>query len=394
MRKQASFYINGQMTHASADECQMMLADFLRYKKSLTGTKVVCAEGDCGACTLLKRSPLSDATYTPINSCIASVAQMDGSSLITVEGLTRDTGPHPAQDAMMKCHGSQCGFCTPGFVMAIAGDIEEKIKNNKDAAVNLQQAKNALTGNLCRCTGYQPIIDAFLSIDLKKITPLDKTYYSKTIDANLKKICKSPLTVTNDQFSFYAPTNLKDAKQYLKKYKHIKIIAGTTDLGVLHNKQKQRIQHAMSLHLISDLYKIKKTASVISVGAQVNLSTLRKYILKSIPQFASFLDIFASPQIKNMATLVGNIANASPIADTPPFLLVANAKIEVIGAKGKRLIPIEDFYISYKKTKLAKDEIITHVHFEIPNKKDLLGIYKVSQRKDLDISAVNLAIRA
>ncbi len=393
MRNQACFYINGQMIHASPEEGQMMLADFLRYKKNLTGTKIVCAEGDCGACTVLKRSPVSDKAYTPINSCIANVAQMDGASLITVEGIAEDSAPHPAQQAMIKCHGSQCGFCTPGFVMAIVGDIEAKIKTKNTKTVSTQQVKNALTGNLCRCTGYQPIIDAFLSIDLKKVKSLDSAYYSKAIDANLKKLRKSSLLLQSDEFSFYAPTTLNEAKKYLKKHKNIKIVAGITDLGVLHNKQKQRITHAMSLHLIADLYTISKTTSTVTVGAQISLSALRNYIATSIPEFAKFLDIFASPQIKNVATLIGNIANASPIADTPPFLLVMNAKVEAHSTKGKRLIPLKDFYISYKKTKLTKDELITHVHFEIPTKKDVLGIYKVSQRKDLDISAVNLAIR-
>lgn len=395
MRNQACFYINGQKVHANADECQMMLADFLRYKKSLTGTKIVCAEGDCGACTVLKRSPISEAMFTPINSCIANVAQMDGASLVTVEGLTTEKTslPHPAQSAMVKCHGSQCGFCTPGFVMAIAGEMEAQIKTKSKAPFSTQQAKNALTGNLCRCTGYQPIIDAVVSIQPNSTPSLDTSYYSKAVITDLKKIIKTPLIVKTDTFTYYSPTTLNDAKKYIAKNKHAKIIAGTTDLGVLHNKQKQKINGALSLRLIPELYKISKTATTVKIGSQVNLASLRKFVQTSIPELATFLDIFASPQIKNVATLAGNIANASPIADTPPFLLIMNAKIEVVNSKRKLLIPIEDFYLSYKKTKLSKDDIITYIYFDLPSKKDILKLYKVSQRKDLDISAVNLAVR-
>jgi xanthine dehydrogenase small subunit len=371
MRSAVTFQLNGQRHEVGDEKAGWMLADYLRYERRLVGTKIVCAEGDCGACSVLLKQ---GGEWRPVNSCILTVAQLDGANLVTVDALA-DREPHPAQEAMMRCHGSQCGFCTPGFVVALASLAEgEKIDR--------KTAKNALTGNLCRCTGYEPIIEA--AVQMKKPRPLDERFPPV-------KPQTSGVEIETPTFAFFAPRTLKDASRYLKKHKDARIVGAATDLGVVHNKRKLRLTRLVSLHLITELSKITASQGRMRVGARVTLTELRRKIRDSIPELARFLDLFASPQIKNVATLVGNVCNASPIADTPPFLLTAQAKI--LTSSGRK-IPIETFYKGYRKTALKPGELVTAIEFEIPAKEESLALYKISQRKDLDISTVNAAFRA
>ncbi|MEW6058178.1 MAG: FAD binding domain-containing protein [Bdellovibrionota bacterium] len=421
-RSQIVFYLNGRRHEVGADQARLTLSDYLRYEKGLIGTKVVCAEGDCGACSVLGYSPLrrsqkprgtATATpqYFPFNSCITLVAQIDGMSLVSVDALAEKTALSPVQNAMVKCHGSQCGFCTPGFVVALTGLVERKLcsrqgkpkqSSNLVAKIAPQEAKNALTGNLCRCTGYQPIIDAAVSIDLKECDLVAKRFHSVAQEKDLRKILSTPVAFESEAFSFFAPLSAREAARHArsrlrkkaKKQKPYRLAAAGTDLGVQRNKRKIILEDLISLHLVRELYEIKKKgASRISVGARVSLSELRAYVKTAIPEFARFLDLFASPQIKNIATLVGNVANASPIADTPPFLMVTNAAIQLVGPAGAREVPIDEFFLAYRKTALKPDELISSIDFEVPPPDQSLALYKVSQRKDLDISAVNAAFR-
>ena len=397
-RGQVIFYLNGKRQEVSPEHSRMMLSDYLRYERSLVGTKVVCAEGDCGACSVLKlyphKSPQgSRGGFLAMNSCIVTVAQMDGSSLVTVDALAKDKEDaielSPVQSAMVECHGSQCGFCTPGFVVTLTGAIE-----NKKCRLTPQEAKNALTGNLCRCTGYQPIIDAAVSIDYSENESVATRFYSKDQEKDLKKVQSTPLLVSHGAFSIYAPKTVKDAVKYIAKNKTTRIVAASTDLGVVVNKGKVKFEKLLSLHLVPELYDLKKMgAGRVSVGARVTLSELRSFLKKLVPEFATFLDLFASPQIKNVATLIGNVGNASPIADTPPFLLVSDAVVHVAGPQGRRKIRLDQYYLAYRKTALKAGEIITSIDFAIPKKGESLKLYKTSQRKDLDISIVNTAIR-
>jgi len=396
LRTSVLFYLNGTRCEVTADHAHMMLADYLRYQRGLTGTKIVCAEGDCGACSVLilkRRGKATRLVYEAINSCITTVAQLDGSNLVTVDALAKEELT-PTQAAMVNCHGSQCGFCTPGFVVALSALIDKKLLNPQSHGVEAKEAKNALTGNLCRCTGYQPIIDAASGIDLKKCEPLKNRFYDPKQEKDLRGVCKQPVLLETAGSSFYAPITLKDAVKYLARNSDARIVAGGTDLGVLHNKRKIRFQKLLSLHLVPELYEINKSGSArVSVGARVTLSELRRYLEPKIPEFARFLDLFASPQIKNVATLVGNVANASPIAEAPPFLLVANAEVEIVGPRGKRKLPLHEYFVSYRKTALKTGELISAISFDVPAKTESLSLYKTSQRKDLDISAVNAAFR-
>jgi xanthine dehydrogenase small subunit len=396
MRDFVLLYINGKPVEVRGDKTSMMLSDFLRYDRNLTGTKIVCAEGDCGACTVLRNFQIPGVKrvgfYEPVNSCITTVAQMDGSSLVTVDAIEEDGKLSPVQNAMVKCHGSQCGFCTPGFVMALEGLAEKKLAC-KESSITAREAKNYTTGNLCRCTGYQPIIDAAVAVKIADCKPMAERFSSKAQASHLDKTMKQALEIDGGNFSISAPRTLKAASQFLAKNSESKIISGGTDLGVLTNKGRFKPKKYLSLHLISEIYKITKTKNRLRVGARVTLSELRRACEDSVPEFARFLDLFASLQIKNVATLAGNVGNASPIADTPPFLLAANATQIVSGPKGLRKIEFDEFYLGYKKTALKKGEFIAYIEFDIPEKSEKLALYKSSQRKDLDISCVNAAFR-
>jgi xanthine dehydrogenase small subunit len=393
MRNRIIFFLNGLKQELGPEFAGMMLADYLRQEKNLTGTKIVCAEGDCGACSVLRYFPQSDkqeVVYRPINSCITLVANMDGSSLVTVDALKEENFLHPVQQAMLKCHASQCGFCTPGFVVALTGLVEKKLSSGQ-ISLSEKEAKNSITGNLCRCTGYAPIVQAALEINLTETSSIKKRFFSQEQEKILLEAFHTPVHIEAENFSFFAPKDLKEATNYLNANPETRIAGATTDLGVIHNKRKIFLNKILSLHLMRDLYHINEENGQVYLGARVTLSQLRFFLKTYCPEFSKYLDVFASPQIKNVATVVGNVANASPIGDTTPALLALDATIII---NNNKFIPLSDFFISYRKTKLHHGEIITGIKFKLPNSQSNFKIYKNANRKDLDISAINLAINA
>lgn len=394
MRNHVIFSLNGDRREADASHAQMMVADYLRLRAGLPGTKIVCAEGDCGACTVLVARS-GERAFAPINACIYRVAQLDGCVAVTVDALAVEKSLHPVQQAMLGCHGSQCGYCTPGFVMAITGLVEKRLAEERIAdPIEEQAAKNALTGNLCRCTGYRPILEAVGSLTLKKCPSLAERFLTSATLRALRAACAKPLHIETPEFAWYAPRTLRDGARWLRRHPEAALWAGGSDLGVTHNKRKRRVMAVLSLQAAPGLDEVQmRPRGRVRVGARVTLTELRHALREKSPEFASFLDLFASPQIKNVATLAGNVANASPIADTPPFLLVSNAMVEVEGARGRRTVPIEEFFLGYRKTALARGELIRAIEFDLPAPADLLRLYKVSQRKDLDISTVSAALR-
>lgn len=402
MRDHVVFYVNGERHEVTGDDAGLMLADYMRYKLGLTGTKIVCAEGDCGACTILRRFPFAARVktgktgrrerYLAINSCVVLVAQMDGSSLVTVDALEKNNELTPVQNAMMSCHGSQCGFCTPGFVMALTGAMEKNCTRGSRANLSEKDARNALTGNLCRCTGYQQILDAAADIDMSKYESVARRFYSKAQERELFKLGEDGVHIQTPEFEFFAPLTLKDASKYLSRNRDARIIAAATDLGVMHNKRKLRLSRVLSLHLIPSLYEMKEVDGTYHFGGRVTLAEVRSYLKSRAPELAGYLDIFASPQIKNIATLAGNIANASPIADTPPALMIADAVVLTFGPKGEREIPIANFFLGYRKTALKAGELISGLRVRKPSRDEHFAVYKVSERKDLDISSVNAGV--
>lgn len=390
-RNLVHFTVNGQSIQLSGDEIFAPLSDFLRYQHRATGTKVVCAEGDCGACTVMiarlnpgkQPGAKPELAYQSVNSCIMPTFLADGCHVVTIEGLSEDGRPNEIQQSMIRNFGAQCGFCTPGFVMSLAHMFENKANPSE------QNAKNYLTGNLCRCTGYQPIINAALDIDAAKLTPLQQRYALPEESARLLEKTSSPLLAEVGGKLLYAPVTLKQASEFKRQHPAARIYSGATDIGVQINKGKDAGATMMSLHLIEELYELRHERGSVSVGARVTLARLQKFLESHLPQFGQFLNIFASPQIKNSATLVGNLANGSPIADTIPFLLTLDAEIELHAASGERRLAIRDFFQGYKRFAMQQDELIARIHFNLPDANSRIGLYKVSQRRDLDISCVN-----
>src|ERR1051325_2572403 len=367
MRNHIRFLVNGREHRVAGAAAFATLATYLRYDAAATGTKIVCEEGDCGACTVLIRR--GEADFVPVNSCILSLIQLDGTSIVTVEGL----GMNAVQQSMMACHGAQCGYCTPGFVVAMSALFETCDK------VDEKQVRDGLTGNLCRCTGYEPILKAALTAapPTQKLRDL----YPQTIDDD------EPVRVE----SFFAPTTQADAVAFKRDNAGCTIVQGATDVGVWINKRSFAAPAMLSLGKIRELDELRDDGDAVIVGANVTLSKFEAFIKDKIPELYGILNIFGSPQIKNAGTLAGNIANGSPIGDTLPYLFVAGAELELAGTGGTRTVAIGDYYLGYKKFDLRPDEIIARVR--VPGGGATLKLYKVSRRKDLDISAFTAAIR-
>ncbi|MCP4913433.1 MAG: xanthine dehydrogenase [Oligoflexia bacterium] len=391
MRNFISFYLNHELVEVQPEDSSLTLATYLRKKKSLTGTKIVCAEGDCGACTVLVKRVHQKNTlnrnFETVNSCIAPLYLLDSCHIVTVEGIENEEGLNNIQQMMVENQGSQCGYCTPGFICALAGMAEETINEGKE--ITVQRIKNHTTGNLCRCTGYLPIIESAQKIDLKKIETLEKRYFSNSKE-KLEEVAKETVRIETQDYSIYAPTTLKEALEF-KEGHNPTINSGGTDVGVWINKRGHDEKKFLSLNKIDELYEFTETSDAIEIGSKVTLTKAAQNLDSSFPEFSRKMKIFASPQIKNKGTLIGNMANGSPIGDSIPFMLVSNSIISLASLKGQRTVPTRNFYLGYKTFDMKDNEIITKV--TIPKTDSQFKLYKISARKDLDISAVTLGVR-
>jgi xanthine dehydrogenase small subunit len=375
MRDTLLVHINGIPHQVGADQAFETLARFLRYDERLTGTKIVCEEGDCGACTVLVgRTENGVLRYRPVNSCIQFLFQLDCTSVVTVEGL----GFTPVQEAMVRCHGAQCGYCTPGFVMAMAGMLETIEKPTAD------DVRVACTGNLCRCTGYESIIRA--GVETENQPKIEELYPGAPILAVIDEVSREPVRIEN----FYKPVTLEEAVGF--KNEKTVIAQGGTDFGVWCTKRNFVAETILSLDAIDGLGDVTMDDGMLVVGGRVTLAQFESVVRDLVPALAPIMDRFGSPQIKNAGTLAGNIANASPIADSLPFLFVTNAKLELQGKSGTRTVAIADFYLGYKKLDLRPDEIIARILIPLPADGDTLRLYKVSKRSHLDISTFTAAM--
>jgi len=382
------FYLNGQPVNVAGSDVFETVANFVRYRVGATGTKLVCEEGDCGACSILVGRPgAKGLDYKAINSCIQFVYQMAGAHVVTVEGLRRDSDLHPVQEAMVRCHGAQCGFCTPGFVVTMCGMFESDVKPEE------RDVRDALTGNLCRCTGYEPILKAALSVDPSSVRTLNDLYPPQAMSSDLVEYSKKSVRADASGRTFFAPTTIAEATTFRKENPGSVIVQGATDVGVWHNKRGFRPDAILSLSRIAELGHLVVERDQIRVGANVTLSSIQSILRDRVPELYDIFLLFGAPQIKNAATLAGNIANASPIADTLPFLYVMDGQIELASTRGVRSLPIHSFYLGYKKLDLQPDEIITGVVIPLPKAADVIRLYKVSKRKNLDISTVTAAFR-
>ncbi len=392
MRDCILIYVNGQR-HIILDNLVLLsLSDFLRHYLGLIGTKIVCSEGDCGSCTVLVGRPCDGRmVYRTIDSCIQFMFQLDGAHVVTVEGLQDASTLHPVQQAMVDCHGSQCGFCTPGFVMAMA-DLYERCDQLDEA-----QWRDGLTGNLCRCTGYTAILEAGCQTNGDPRYRVETHYPSGPILDDFAKHTEKPIEIRTEQFGqeylLFSPVDLEQALDFLKRHPDATIVAGATDLGVRINKSGQLPTKILDLNRIGELSDVEMDDDKLIAGAQASWTTIEDVCEDRVPEFHKILTIFGSPQIRNAGTIGGNIANASPIADSLPFLHVAEAVLELASASGTRKVNINDFYLGYKQFDLQPGELIARVEVPLPEENELLRLYKVSRRRDLDIASFTAAVR-
>lgn len=398
MRDYILLYINGKEHRIRGEEAFIPITDYLRYNQGACGTKVVCAEGDCGACTaLIGRLGDGDGAvdggadaglvYRAINSCIQFVYQLDCTHVITIEGLKLDEQLNAVQQSFVDCHGAQCGYCTPGFIVSLCGMY------NRRCPVDLQTVKEELTGNLCRCTGYESIMKSALAIDEARLFKADQQYPPAEMIEAFKEHRGSPILIEAAERTFCNPVSISDATRFKAEHPGAVIVSGGTDVSVNINKRSFSPAHVLSTSNLPDLTEIVVRDNVLEVGARASLRDLELFVTDLIPEFFKVLSVFGSPQIRCAGTIAGNIANASPIGDTLPFLFVADAEIEVTGTSGSRRIKMNDLYVGYKTLTLKADELITRIFIPVPEKSDSLKIYKVSKREQLDISSFGAAIR-
>lgn len=389
MRDHLLIYVNGKPYQVRGEAAFQTLSGFLREDLCKVGTKIVCEEGDCGACTVLVGRTTDDGSlsYKSINSCIQFMYQLDCTHVVTIEGLKANGQLNPVQEAMVECHGAQCGFCTPGFVVAMCGLFDAK------CAATECQIKDALTGNLCRCTGYEPIIKAGLSVDTNKIVSLAELYPSQTMSKDFAQHAVESVTLKTAERTVFLPASVADAAEFKHNNPGAVIVAGGTDIGVLANKRYYEPPAVMSLCNLAGMSDLTIENGVLTAGARVTLSELEDRMRKDLPQLSELLWLFGSPQIRNAATLAGNIANASPIGDTPPLMFVLEAEIELTSKAGTRRVRINEFYKGYKKMDMQPAEFITRVIVPLPKTGETIKLYKSSKRKHLDISSATAAFR-
>jgi len=396
MRDYVLLYINGTR-HEIWGECVYQpLTDLLRYDLALPGTKVVCAEGDCGSCTVLIGRPEGGAMrYQGIDGCIQYLWQLDGRHVITVEGLKEDGRLHPVQEAMVESFGSQCGYCTPGFVMAMAAMLEE------DAPLTRQGVKDGLTGNLCRCTGYEQIIEAALSLKGKPVTPIAERYHDPQMFAELEACAQDSVEIAyaeswgreSRNVRIGIPATVADAVAFKAKHKNVMVVSGGTDISVQMNKGKVEPDTLLSLVHLRELEGVQEAGGWLTIGAKATWTDVERACSESLSEFQKIIQVFASVQIKNAGTLAGNVGNGSPIADSMPFLYVMEAEVELTGPSGSRWVNLNRFYHGYKQLEMRPDELITRLRLQRLKPEETLKLYKVSKRKDLDISTFTAGVR-
>lgn len=380
---------NGQ----SAMKPSTTVLNYLRSLDNHKGVKEGCAEGDCGACTVVVAGPGDNGklVYEALDSCLVFLPMIHGKQLITVENLSRkENGEkilHPVQQTMVTQNGSQCGYCTPGFVMSMFA----LYKNHHNPSTEV--VLDALTGNLCRCTGYNPIVKAAKEACCREgkdhFSPLEQQVYE-----DLKAIHdkKQDLELEGGNQKYFLPASLKSALQLRKKYPHALIVCGATDAALRQTKKREHLPFIIDLSGIGEIQKFEETENAFVFGAGMNLERMKQLTRNRLDALHDMLVVFGSLQIRNMATIGGNIGSASPIGDTLPLLFAYGALVELASeAGGRRKMAIEDFITGYRKTALKPDELIVSVTIPKPSADRFIRSYKVSRRIDMDISTVSAA---
>ena len=423
MRDHILLYVNGRPHRAAGAAAFGTLAEYLRRDLRLPGTKVVCNEGDCGSCCVSVGRPTPAGTvgdYRTVCSCIQRVYQLDGRHVVTVEGLAYDGGAgdglNPVQSAMARCHGAQCGYCTPGFVVQMhgmysSGDADASRAdvagsnghagnghacNNGHAAprpLGDDELRRGLVGNLCRCTGYEPILRAGREVEASRVRPLANLYADPAMAAALDDAAGESVSVSHGGRAFHKPTTLAECIALRSAHADAALISGGTDLGVLMNYGRADPTTLISTAGLPHADGVSLDGRTLVVGGGATLTQLERAAREHLPELAGLLGWFGSPPIKNAGTVAGNVATGSPIGDTLPAMVVLGAEVELTGTGGARRVPIADFYTGYRQSVIAPDELITSLRLPLPGPAEHFKLYKVSRRKDLDISTFSAAIR-
>ncbi|HET6345751.1 MAG TPA: FAD binding domain-containing protein, partial [Myxococcota bacterium] len=373
-----SFTLNGLPCEVRNTSQHTTVLDYLRHH-GLTGSKQGCAEGDCGACTvaLVERGPDGRGTYRAVNSCIMLLPMLADREVVTVEGLARGGALHPVQSAMVEAYGSQCGYCTPGFVMSMLEGFERRTCTRPAIA-------DQLAGNLCRCTGYRPIREA-MERAAGCAAPADPRPPPQVQDPPSAR-------VRHGEELFERPTSLEALLRARAADPAAVLVAGATELGVEVNKKLRRVDHLISVEGVCALREVRREPDAWHIGGAATLTAVEEAMAAEMPPVAKMLAVFASRQIRNRATLAGNLVTASPIGDMAPVLLALDAQVRLASVDGTRTLPLRDFFVGYRRTAMAPNEILEAVRIPIsvppPGGRVIQDAFKVSKRREMDIAIV------
>src|SRR5215475_1287257 len=380
------FLLNGKPWSEDGAPPTMTVLDWLRTRARLTGTKEGCAEGDCGACTVVLGRPVNGALqYQAVNSCLMMLPQIDNCAVLTVEGLAAPDGTlHPVQQAMIDTDATQCGFCTPGFVMAMFAF------HHGGEPADSSIIHEALAGNLCRCTGYRSIVDACRRVGQG---PADR--FATEAPALAGALAARPpcTDYRHAAQTFLLPRSLDALFSAMAQTPDAILLAGGTDLGLRVSKDREALPAVISLAGVEELRGITADAGAVEFGGAVTYTEALPYLDRHFPSFAALVRRIGSRQIRNLGTIAGNLATASPIGDTIPCLIALDATVTLASRAGERMLPVEEFITGYRKTALAAGEVITAIRIPLIGAGEEFAAYKVCKRFDQDISTVVAAFR-
>ncbi len=384
------FLRHGQTVTLDGVPAGRRLLDLLREDLGLTGTKEGCGTGDCGACmVVLGRADAGQLQLQAVPSCLCLAHAIDGQALWTIEDLAQGDELHPVQQALVEHHGSQCGFCTPGIAMSLFALYEHRVRDGQP--IRREDAVEALSGNLCRCTGYRPIVEAACAMTNQPPKPINT-------QETLLKIEHLPMVSIGLEadLAYISPHTLPELLQARARHPEATLVAGGTDLLPQATQQRQPLERVLDLGRVEALRTIHHDGEALVLGATASVQAVFAALAAHWPGLRGFAQRFASAPLRATATLGGNLANASPVADLPPLLIALSAEVELASVRGNRCVPVEAFYTGYRQTVLAPDELVVTVRVPL----DLPGAsttqvwaHKVSKRWEDDIAAVTLALR-
>ena len=389
INNQIQFLLNDQLTTLSDIDPNTTILQYLRQHQHKSGTKEGCASGDCGACTVvIAEAVAGKLRYKSLNACISLLPSLHGKQLITVEDLEDGDRLHPVQQAMVDFHGSQCGFCTPGFIMSLFA----LHKNFPDPSKH--QTLEALAGNLCRCTGYRAIVDAAAAAKNHGADQFDR-HAEQTI-ATLNSIAKDTMAqlslnkeLTDGEQQAFSPLSLSQLSQIMLDNPQARLVAGGTDIVLEITQMHKKLGTIVYVGNVPELQTFEEHDDKFVIGAALPYSEFTPHLAAHYPEFGDMIERIGSLQIRNQGTLGGNVGNASPIGDTPPVLIALDAKLNLRCGDKVRQIAIEDYFVDYKVTSQQVSEFIESIEIPKPvSKAQQLKVYKISKRFDDDISAV------